>query len=51
MSPPEASEEDEMYDFMPPEAAAVLGLFMGCLARAILPFFKKKYQEANAGIK
>jgi hypothetical protein len=39
-----------MYDFMPPEAAAALGLFMGCLARAILPFLKKKYQEADAGI-
>jgi len=40
-----------MYDFMPPEVAAALGLFMGCLARAVLPFLKKKYQEAEAGIR
>jgi len=38
-----------MYDFIPAEVAAALGLFMGCLARAILPFLKKKYQEADAG--
>lgn len=40
-----------MYDFMPPEVAAALGIFMGCLARAILPFLKKKYQEPDAGIR
>jgi hypothetical protein len=40
-----------MYDFMPPEVATALGLFMGCLARALLPFLKKKYQEAEAGIR
>ena len=40
-----------MYDFMPPEVAAALGLFMGCLARAILPFLKKKYQEADPAVR
>jgi len=40
-----------MYDFVPPEVAAALGLFMGCLARAVLPFLKKKYPEAEAGIR
>jgi hypothetical protein len=38
-----------MSDFIPVELAAAMGLFMGCLARALLPFFKKKYQEADAG--
>lgn len=38
-----------MYDSIPPEVAAAMGLFLGSLARALLPFFKKKYQEADAG--
>ena len=40
-----------MSDFIPVEVSAALGLFMGCLARALLPFLKKKYQEAEAGIR
>lgn len=34
-----------MSEFIPVEVSAALGLFMGCFARAILPFLKKKYQE------
>jgi hypothetical protein len=40
-----------MSDFIPVEVAAALGLFMGCLARALLPFFKKKYQEAQPSLR
>ena len=40
-----------MYDFIPVEVAAALGLFMGCLARALLPFLKKKYQEPAPGLR
>jgi hypothetical protein len=40
-----------MYDFIPVEVATAFGLFMGCLARAILPFLKKKCQEANPGLR
>jgi len=32
-----------------PEIATAGGLFFGCLARALLPFFRKKYQAAEAG--
>jgi hypothetical protein len=37
-----------LVDIMP-ELAAAGGLFLGCLARAILPFLRKKYQAAEAG--
>jgi hypothetical protein len=40
-----------MSDLIPAEAAAALGLFMGCLARAVLPFLKKKYQEEQPTIR
>jgi hypothetical protein len=40
-----------MSDFIPVEVAAALGLFMGCLARALLPFFKKKYQEDQPSLR
>lgn len=29
------------------EVIAALGIFFGCLSRAILPFLKKKYQAAD----
>lgn len=38
-----------MIDIIP-EVSAAVGLFLGCFARAILPFFKKKYKDANNGI-
>ncbi|MCJ7634426.1 hypothetical protein MUP77_18795 [Candidatus Bathyarchaeota archaeon] len=31
------------------EIAVAGGLFLGCLARALLPFFKKQYQAAEQG--
>lgn len=29
---------------------AGFGLFLGCFARAIFPFLKKKYEESNSGV-
>ncbi len=39
-----------MLDMIPVEVLAAGGLFLGCFSRAILPFLKKKYEEASKGI-
>lgn len=36
-----------MLEMIPVELLAAGGLFLGCFARAILPFLKKKYQETD----
>ena len=35
--------------YIPPEFIVVMGLFCGCLCRALLPFFKKQHKAAEAG--
>ena len=31
------------------EFAAIIGIFFGCLSRSMLPFLRKKHQEAQQG--
>ncbi|HEU65178.1 MAG TPA: hypothetical protein ENN57_00750 [Chloroflexi bacterium] len=38
-----------MADFILPEVAAAVGLFSGCLIRALSPFLRKRYREAKEG--
>jgi len=35
--------------YIPPEVAVALGLFAGCLCRALLPFLKKQTEAAQQG--
>ena len=41
--------QDVISMYIPPELAVALGLFLGCLCRALFPFFKKQSKAAEQG--